>query len=458
MDIIELLKARKAKLFQASDDVRKKLFEVIDADSFVELGAYAFAKNEFFDEDVDGLGVVTGYATLNDYPVYVVAQNGNILNGGLSKANCKKITDCLVKAAEANAPVIYLLDTLGVQVGEGVAVLEGIASLLAVASEIKGVVPQFAIATGDVVGSAALLAAQADYTYLVGASAISYASPAVISASDKNGTTKDVIGGAKATNGVTSFAVKTLEEVSASIATILGLLPEYSGLVVDTTDDLNRATLALNSKKDAQSIIKAVFDKDSVIELNKGYANEVITVIGRVGGISSAAIVFDGGVDGVELTLENVLKIKNFANYASDNGMPLLAFVNTKGIKADVKTASTSIMREISNMLYALSQTKRVSVVYGKAIGFGYSAFASREFGNEYTFAFADAKISLLDGEAGAAVEFGTIDAEKLDEVKEKYAEMQDAFNAAKLGCIDNVIENQFARQYVISALEMLIN
>ena len=138
--------------------------------------------------------------------------------------------------------------------------------------------------------------------------------------------------------------------------------------------------------------------------------------------------------------------------------MPLLAFVNTKGIKADVKTASTSIMREISNMLYALSQTKRVSVVYGKAIGFGYSAFASREFGNEYTFAFADAKISLLDGEAGAAVEFGTIDAEKLDEVKEKYAEMQDAFNAAKLGCIDNVIENQFARQYVISALEMLIN
>ena len=33
---------------------------------------------------------------------------------------------------------------------------------------------------------------------------------------------------------------------------------------------------------------------------------------------------------------------------------------------------------------------------------------------------------------------------EKLDEVKEKYAEMQDAFNAAKLGCIDNVIENQF--------------
>ena len=83
---------------------------------------------------------------------------------------------------------------------------------------------------------------------------------------------------------------------------------------------------------------------------------------------------------------------------------------------------SASIMREVANMLYALEQTRRVSIVYGKAIGFGYSAFASRKFGNEYTYAFADAKISILDGEAGAAVEFGTIDPEKLDEVKEKYA------------------------------------
>ena len=63
MDIIELLNARKAKLFEASDDVRKKLSEIIDENSFVELSAYSFAKNEFYNEDVDGLGVVTGYAT-----------------------------------------------------------------------------------------------------------------------------------------------------------------------------------------------------------------------------------------------------------------------------------------------------------------------------------------------------------------------------------------------------------
>lgn len=457
MDIFELLNVRKAKLFEASDDVRKKLSEIIDEDSFVELGAYSFAKNEFYNEDVDGLGVVTGYATLNGYPVYVVAQNGKILNGGLSKANCDKISDCLNKAANSNAPVLYLLDTQGVQVGEGVGVLEGIAKIVAVANEIKGVVPQFAVAIGDVIGSAALLTAIADYTYVIGANAVSYTSPAVIAATSKDVIGKDVIGGAKATDGVKSFAVKTLDEAKTSISAILDVLPNYGGLVIDNGDDFNRSAIALNTKKDAQSVIKAVFDKDTFVELNKGYASEVITGIGRVGGISSAAIIFDGGVDGVELTLENVLKIKNFANYVSDNGMPLLTFVNTKGVKADVKTAASPVLREIPNMLYALGNTDRVTVVYGKAIGLGYSAFASKEFGNAYTYAFADAKISLLDGEVGAAVEFGTIDAAKLDEVKEKYAETQDAFNAARIGCVDNIIENQFVRQYVISALEMII-
>ena len=62
-----------------------------------------------------------------------------------------------------------------------------------------------------------------------------------------------------------------------------------------------------------------------------------------------------------------------------------------------------------------------------------------------------------LDGEVGAAVEFGTFDNEKLPELTEKYAEMQDAFNAAKLGCVDNIIEPEFVRQYVISALETIV-
>ena len=457
MNKIDLLNARKTKLLAESSEIRNKLSEIIDDKSFVELNAYSFAKNEFYGDETESLGVLTGYATIEDYPVYVVAQNSKVCNGGLSKANCDKIVACLQKALETSTPVLYLLDTQGVQVGEGVAVLEGIASVLAMSNELKDCAPQFVVATGDVFGSTALLAANADYAYVVGASCISYASPAVLSASDKATPSKDVICGNKSINGVKTFDCKTLSEVKDSILKIFNVLPEISGIVADTNDDLNRASLVLNSKKDAKLLVDAVYDKDTFIELYKGYSSDVIVGIGRVGGISTASILFDGGENGVELDLNNVLKIKNFANYVKDNNLPLVTFVNTKGIKQDLATSQTPVMRELMNTLYNLTGTARITVVYGKAIGFGYTAFASRQFGNAYTYAFADAKISLFDGEVGAAVEFGTFDGEKLPALTEKYAEMQDVFNAAKLGCVDNIIEPQFVRQYVISALETIV-
>ncbi len=458
MNIIDTLNSRKVKLYTASNEIRKKLSMIIDDSSFVEINAFAFSKNQFNEEELEGLGVVTGYATINGYPVYVVAQNGAIQNGGLSKANLDKIANSLDKALTSETPVIYLLDSKGVQMGEGVSVLEGIANVLDKSNKLKGVAPQIAVAVGDVLGSTALLASNADYTYIVGNSCVSYASPNVISASSKKPLTKEELGGNKSKNGVMTFNVKGLDEVKEGIIKLFDTLPNVSGLIVDNDDDLNRYALSLNSKACAQSLIDAVYDKNTFIKMFEGFADDVIVGVGRVGGISTAVIAFDGGDDGVELDLENVLKIKNFANFVYDNSLPLITFVNTKGIKQDASVSSTPVMLEVMNMLSNLSELGRITVVYGKAIGLGYTAFASKKFGNDYTFAFAGAKISLLDGEEGMSATFGTVDEAKLSELKEKYLESQDGYNAAKIGCVDNIIEPQFVRQHVISALQILVH
>ncbi|MBR5439687.1 MAG: hypothetical protein IKV61_05700 [Clostridia bacterium] len=457
MDIFDLLNKRKVELFKKSADIRKNVSKIIDDDSFVELNAFSFGKNEFYNEDETGLGVVTGFATIDGYPVYVVAQNGQVLNGGLSKANLDKICNCLKKAIETQTAVLYLLDTKGVQVGEGVAVLEGIAKVLALSNQLKEVAPQFALALGDVFGSFALFAANCDYVYCVNNSCISYASPAVAIASANMSITKDVLGGKDSKNGVNTFAVKAIEEVKDSIVKIFNVLPNYSGLNCECNDELNRSQLKLNTTKNAKLLIDAIYDKNTFVELNAKFADDVITGVGRIGGISTAVVLFNGEEKGVELDLNNVLKIKNFANYCYDNGFPLLTLINTVGIKQDALTATSPILAEISNMLYNLTALTRLSVVYGKAIGFGYTAFASREFGNSYTFAFADAKISLFDKTLGASTTFGTIDQDKLSELEQKYEDMQDAFNSAKLGCIDNIIEPQFVRQHIIMALQSII-
>ena len=91
MDKIQLLQERKNALVQSSKEIREQINALVDEKSFVELSAFSFSKNDFFNEDVAGEGVVTGFATVDGYPFYIVAQDFKALNGGLSKANLDKI-------------------------------------------------------------------------------------------------------------------------------------------------------------------------------------------------------------------------------------------------------------------------------------------------------------------------------------------------------------------------------
>ena len=438
MNKIDLLKTRRAKLLEAGKDIRADISALTDDGSFVELDAYAFSHSDFYNEDAQGEGVVTGYATINDVPVYVVAQNVNVLSGGVSKANCAKIKKCLDKALAGGKPVVYLFNSLGVRIGEGVNVLEGLAEVISASDDLKGEVPQFSIVKGELYGSFALLAANADFNLMTKDAAVAYASPFVISAKSDKNVDKTEVGGVKASkyNSVSTIEIADIEDAKAKIAEILSILPVTAEIVTDTDDDLNRATESLDEKICTGCLTKAVFDNGKFIEMNAEFRPEVKTGIGRIGGISAAAVIFDQNDEGVELELGIVSKIKEFAYFAADNGLPLVTFVNALGIKADMATSNSAIMKEICH---------------------GYTLFASKSIGNEYSYAFANSKIALFDGAASVAA-FGDFKVSDTDKLAEKYSEENaDPVNAAKDGYIDNIIEPQFVRAYVISALQTLV-
>jgi len=459
MNKIDLLKTRREKLLQCGSEVRKQISALTDEGSFVELDAYSFSRNEFYGEDAEGEGVVTGYATINDVPVYVVAQNANVLSGGVSLANCKKIVKCLQKAKLTGYAVVYLFNSLGVQVGEGVNVLEGMGEVLNASLALKDEVTQISVVTGKLYGTFALLSANCDYNYMLDGSCVAYASPTVISAVSGKNLPAEEVGGAKASkyNNVTTFKATNVENVREKLVELFAVIPAFSSVVEDTDDDLNRVSANLNEKACPKCLESAVFDNGKCIEMNADFCPEVITAVGRVGGISVAAIIFGGEDKGVELNLNNVLKIKEFVNYANDYNLPVITFVNTLGIKTDLATSNTPIMKEINNLAYNLRQSARISVVYGKAIGLGYTLFASKSLGVDYSYAFANSQIALFTGAASSAY-FGNVREDKLDELAEKYAEENaDPINAARNGYVDNVIEPQFVRAYVISALQTFV-
>jgi acetyl-CoA carboxylase carboxyltransferase component len=457
MDKLKQLQARKEQLFAAGKTIREEINKLIDEDSFVETSSFSFSKNDFYGENAEGEGVVTGFATIDGCPFYIVAQNSAVLNGGVSKANCQKIVKCLDMAEKNSVPVIYLLSSLGVQIGEGVNVLEGLAELILKANRLKGVVPQYLVVNGEVYGQIAVLAGICDFIFFINKkSVLAVNSPLVISAFNGENLTKEQIGGGEALNRtqLATFIVDDLNAVKANIVKLSSLVFDK---VIDN-DELNKSIPALNKKADAKTLLN-VFDKDSFIELGASFTKQVRCFIGRVGGITIAAVIFDND-GGVKLSASKVRKVNDFAKFACMYNLPFVTFVNVVGLCPCKDVNNSLVLKEVGDYVntFDYMDSPKISVVYGKAIGLGYTLFAAKSLGFDFSYAFANSKIALFDDVQGAEIEFA--EDKKADKAKlaEKYAdENSDPINAAKGGYIDNIIEPAFVRQYLISSLQMLV-
>ena len=457
MDKIALLQTRKSQLFSVGKIIRKEITELLDKDSFVEFSSFSFSESEFYGERAEGEGVLTGFATIDGYPYYIVAQNPAVLNGGVSKANCEKICKCLEQAEKNQTPVIYMLSSLGVRVGEGVNALEGIAQLILQVSRLKDSVPQYLIVNGEVYGQIAVLAGLCDFTFFIDKkSYLATTSPLVITAAAGQNVSKDGIAGAAALNksGLATFIVSDISQIKSKIIALNSLLKE--GLA--DCDDLNSSIPALNKKADANALMN-IFDKNSTIELGSTYAREIKCVLGRIGGIAVAAVIFEGD-DGVKLCPQNIEKLNDFAALACYYGLPYITFVNTLGIKETPEVANSRIIKELGDYVSVIDSmnSAKISIIYGKAIGLGYTLFAAKSMGYDFTYAFANAKVALFDSVQGAEIELAKGKNSDTSKLAEKYAEENsDPINAAKGGYIDNIIEPAFVRQYLISSLQMLV-
>lgn len=446
MDRIERLRERKAALAQANEGVYKQIAAISDEDSFVELDAFSFSGKQFYGEEAEGEGVVTGFFTSGGYPFYLAAQNFGRDLGGLTKGNCNKIAR-LLSAAEKNAtPVVWLLSCRGVKVNEGVDVLEGVAELLSKAARLKGVAPQYAVVCGEVYGAAAAIAALADVVFFTEEGTLALSSPLVLSARSGKNLKKEEVGGYGALKNATLPAVKVkdLEEVGAYLKTLAEL---FCAPVIDA--ELNDSHPAFNGKIGAAELLGLI---DDGIELGGNGVPGIRTVLGRIGGVAVAAAVFDGA----NLNAQSVRKVRTLAEVSFRFGLPFVVFVDCEGFEESLEANGSAVLKEIGEYLDVLGaiDTAKIAVVTGKAVGLGYSLFAAKSAGFDYSYALAGAEISLFGAEKGAEIVYGRGDGDLVSRYREEYA---DPVHAAKDGYLDNVIEPQFLKQYLVASLQMLL-
>ncbi|MDO5298843.1 MAG: carboxyl transferase domain-containing protein [Clostridia bacterium] len=434
---------------------RERVALLLDGGSFVEQAMLAC-----------DAGVVTGSGTVEGRPVYVIAQDFAVMDGAVGAKQAKKIVKVLELARKTGTPVVAMCDSNGARVGEGAAALEAYTDIFAHMARLSGVVPMMTMVLGPCVGAAAMMAELSDLVFVAKpAGALLVAGPQVLAATMGKSLTAQELGGAKTAveTGAAHFACESEEEAFAQVKRVLGMLPanNLEDAPFSVEEDMNRKLEGLEAGADGLSVITAMADTGSVVELGKGYTGAV-TALGKMAG-RTVAFVYTGKGDTCDKRMQKITRLVRFADCYN---IPVVSLVDSTGLELfDTVDRQMSVLKAASAMVYAYSEatTVKVTLVIGNAIGSAYVAMGGSA-NADATYAWPGAVISPLTGEAAIQVfEKEKIKASKGDavaaraELAAKYeAEVADGVNAAAAGLVDDVIDPADTRKMVIAALEIL--
>ena len=437
---------------------RERVEKLADAGSFVELFALV-SNNE------EGAGVITGYATIEQRPVYIFAQDFTVRGGAMGKAQAAKICKLLDMALKTGAPVVALMDSAGVRIDEGAAAMSAYSEIYHKLSRMSGVCPIVSLVVGPCIGGAALLTQLADIAIVAEkVGQLMVFGPQVMAAMNGKAVKAEEFGGAEvaAKMGACALTAATEDEAIAKAKQVLALLPSSNledSDIVDT-DDMNRLLPAIDPA-DVDALIAALADNGSAIELYKAYGKNVKTVLARMGGRSVAIVAANG-----KLCAACLQKAARFVRMADCFNIPVVSLLNTCGVQVDSVEAQGWLFKAQAQLLYAYAEATvaKLAVVTGDAIGQAYVAMGGK--GNaDVTYAWPSAVISALTPEAAVAVLYSkevkadtdlTVEAARAKYADKYIEEVAGAVNAAKTGMVDDIIDPATTRQMLISALEML--
>lgn len=444
---------------------RERIQKLVDAGSFVELFTLMSGED-------GGAGAVTGYATVQERPVYVLAQDFTVCGGAMGERQARKINQLLDMALKTGAPVLMLCDSAGVKLDEGALAMNAYSEIYSRLARMSGVCPLITVVLGPCVGGAALISQLSDVCIMArSVGDLMVFGPQVINA--MNGTNVSVaeLGGADAMAAQGGCALVADDESGALAlaAKLLALLPSCNAedAPLEEADSLNRLLPELDPD-DADAVLSSLADAGTLLELFAAYEPSMRVALARLGGRAVALVATDKRQNDGKLTAGALKKAARFVRFADCFGLPIVSLLNTKGVYFESVAGQTALLKAQSCLLYAYAEATapKLTVVTGDAIGQAYIAMGGK--GNaDVTYAWPGAVISALQPEAAVAVLYAKQVKEDADlsveDARKKYAaqyvaEVAGAIQAAKSGVIDDVIDPAQTRMLLLAALEMLVS
>ena len=455
----------------SSSKARQRITALLDESSFVEIGAKVTARATDFNlkpEQTPSDGVVTGYGVIDGNLVYVYSQDASVLGGSIGEMHAKKIAAIYDLAIRTGAPVIGLVESAGLRLQEGTDALNAFGTIYARQVKASGLIPQITAVFGNCGGGLALVPALTDFAFMAEDAKLFVNAPNTLAGNkeDKNDTAAASV---KAACGSVD-AVGTEEEILGEIRALVSMLPSNNEdeAVTDCADDMNRACPGVAAGcADPSLVLTEIADDGVFFETKREYAPEMVTGFVRLGGttagvVANRSVSYDENGEEKEkydtvLTAGGCYKAADFVRFCDAFEIPVITLTNVSGFAAteseEKKIADAAGKLTAS---FAGANVPKVNVITGKAVGSAYAVMNSKATGADFTIAFPDAVIGIMDSRLAAHVLCGGT-AEEVAKTAAEYEALQNSIDsAAARGYVDQIVEPEDLRKYLIGAMEVL--
>ena len=481
---------------------------------FIELGL--LVAYDQYDGQAPSAGVVTGLGLVHGRPVVVVANDATVKAGSWWPETIRKILRAQEVAMRCHVPIVYLVDSAGVNLPYQGGVFPGQygASRIFYYNSIMRRylrIPQLAAVMGQCIAGGAYLPALSDLIVMVkGSSFMGLGGPNLVKGATGQTIDSETLGGAVThtqVSGVAHYAVENDEECLAKLRELIDVLPRT--VAIERAErhgpaDARRASgggpvtraasTAATTQSDAlydllpsdhrmsydmHQILRAIVDDGKLNEFQEHLAKEMICADARIDGLSIGIIANQRGLVkgragekprfGGIVYAESAEKVAFFIERCDREGIPLLFVQDVSGFMVGPESEHEGVIRSGARFVEAMATARvpKLVLTVNHASGAGYYAMAGQGFDPDFIFSWPTGRMAVMEGESAvqavhgpsitkAASEKRPLDPDTqraVDEMRADYEHQLDARYAAARGYVDAIVYPEETRDVLAHAL-----
>ncbi len=480
---------------------RERIDLLFDKDAYQQEIGLLVAYDEY-DGKAPAAAVVTSVGKIEGRECVVVANDATIKAGAWYPETIKKILRAQEIAMRNRVPIIYLVDSAGVNLPYQGGVFPGqygAARIFYYNSIMRRYlkVPQISAVMGMCVAGGAYLPALSDVILMVeGTSFMGLGGANLVKGATGQTIDNETLGGAATHNsisGVAHYRAETEEKCIEKIRKLVSELPVKHQTKVSIIEAEKPKSLLEKLYEiipedhragyDMREVLDCILDAGELDEFQADYAKEMICGTARICGIQVGIIANYRGLipnkgkspkfGGIVYT-ESAEKTAYFIENCNRHSTPILFVQDVSGFMVGKDAEHSGIIRAGARFVEAMATAvvPKLVLTINHASGAGYYAMAGQGFDPDFIFSLPTGRMGVMEGDSAAVAIYGTQierlkkegrepDQEMLaemDEVRETYERELDAKYAAARGFVDAIITPENLRSALHIALETTLN